>query len=341
MPLFVAELSANHLGSIERALELIDVAAKVGANAVKLQTYDPMRMAGNPDLVIESGPWAGRKMVDLYREAVTPMAWHKRLFHRIRGHGMLAFSSAFSPEDVDALEELGCPMYKIASFELVDLPLIRYAAQTKKPMVISTGMGTMAEIEEAVATALDSGCQDLTVLKCSSAYPAPIEGVNLNTIRDMQDYFAGYTADYFLAKPIKIGFSDHTHGAGAAVAAVVLGATMIEKHLTLSRADGGPDGGFSAEPADFAAMVQAARQAEQALGRVSYGPTEAEKPSLALRRSLWWSEPGKAGTVVRTHCLRTARPATGLAPREMHRVIGKRLMRDVAPGEPVQEADFS
>lgn len=337
-PTFVAELSANHLGSLERALALVDAAAKAGADAVKLQTYDPARMAGNADLQIEAGPWKGRKLVELYREAMTPLNWHKRLFARAGHHGMAAFSSAFSSEDVDALEELGCPVYKIASFELVDLPLIKFAAQTKKPMILSTGMASLHEIEEGMVTALEAGCRDLTVLKCSSSYPA--KDVNISMISDMREYFASYAADYYLAEPIKVGFSDHTRGIGAAVAAIGLGAVMIEKHLTLARADGGPDAMFSAEPAEFAAMVQAGREAFQSIGSVHYGPTEEEAPSLALRRSLWWATPVRAGAVVQQKCIRTARPASGMHPRELPSLIGRKAMRDIEPGTPVLVDDF-
>lgn len=328
-PTFVAELSANHLGSLERALALVDAAAKAGADAVKLQTYDPVRMAGNADLRIEAGPWKGRKLVELYREAMTPLNWHKRLFARAGQHGMAGFSSAFSTEDVDALEELGCPVYKIASFELVDLPLIKFAAQTGKPIILSTGMASLPEIEDGVAMATDAGCRDLTVLKCSSSYPA--KDVNLSTIMDMREYFG---------PAVKIGFSDHTRGIGAAVAAIGLGAVMIEKHLTIARADGGPDAQFSAEPAEFAAMVQAGREAFQSIGTVHYGPTEEEAPSLALRRSLWWAAPVRAGAVVLAKCIRTARPACGMHPRELANLIGRKAVRDVEPGTPVLAADF-
>lgn len=319
-------------------MAVVDAAAYAGATAVKLQTYDPVRMAGNPDLEIEAGPWKGRRLVDLYKQACTPLAWHKRLFARARSHGMAAFSSAFSPEDVDALEDLGCPIYKIASFELVDLPLIKYAAQTKKPMILSTGMATLPEIEEGVVTALDAGCKDLTILKCSSSYPA--KDVNVSTIRDMQDYFAGYSTDYCMKEPIRIGFSDHTRGIGAAVAAIAMGATLIEKHLTLARSDGGPDSQFSAEPKEFAAMVEAGRQAFQSIGTVRYGPTEEEAPSLALRRSLWWASPMRAGAVVQHHCMKSARPALGMAPREFERLIGRTLARDVREGTPLCAEDF-
>lgn len=337
-PYFVAELSANHLGSLERASDLVDIAARAGASAIKLQTYDPMRMAGNEEIEIESGPWRGRRLVDLYREAVTPKVWHKRLFARAKKNGIEAFSSAFSTEDVDLLEELGCPRYKIASFELVDLPLIKYAAQTKKPLILSTGMATLTEIEEAVVEALDAGCNDLTVLKCSSSYPA--KDVNLRTICDLQEYLNAYSADYFMKERIKVGFSDHTRGIGAAVAAITLGAVMIEKHLIEARDLGGPDAAFSAEPEEFAAMVQAGKEAFQSLGTVCYGPTEEEAPSLALRRSLWWAHPGRAGAVVPAHAMRTARPARGVHPREWTRLVGKRLARDVSPGEPVRDTDF-
>lgn len=328
-PFFVAELSANHLGSLDRALALVEEAAHCGADAVKLQTYDPGRMAGNAELKIEGGPWHGRKLVDLYRQAMTPLGWHRRLFNRAKELGMVAFSSAFSTEDVDELENLGCPIYKIASFELVDLPLIRYAAQTGKPMILSTGMATLVEIEEGVETAIAGGCVDLTILKCSSSYPAPHSALNLHSISDMQGYFPEQ----------KIGFSDHTRGIAAAVAAIALGAAVIEKHLILARSSGGPDAEFSAEPAEFALMVKTGREAFEALGSVRYGPTEEEAPSLALRRSLWWAQPGRAGGVVDRHCLRSARPAHGMHTRNLESLIGRTLARDVRAGEPVMEED--
>lgn len=318
-------------------MALIRAAKACGADAVKLQTYQPERMVGNEAIKIEGGPWAGRKMIELYREAVTPLAWHKRLFKEGREQGIEVFSSAFSIEDVDSLEELDCPRYKIASFELLDLSLIKYAAQTQKPVILSTGMATLPEIEEGVDAALDGGCEDLTILRCSSSYPAPLSTVNLNTIKDMQDYFTDYAA----CAKVKIGFSDHTQGFGAAVAAVTLGAVMIEKHLKLKPEDGGPDAAFSADPTTFAAMVNAGRQAVESLGAARYGPTPEERSSLALRRSLWWAEPGEAGEVMHLRAFRTARPALGLAPRELDRLIGKRLARNVCVGEPVREEDFA
>lgn len=267
----VAEISANHLGSLDRALRIVGVAAAAGADAVKLQTYTPEQMA-DPGLIIPRGPWAGRNAVALYREGHTPREWHKPLFERAHSLGLMAFSSVFHPDDVDFLETLGCPMYKISSFELTDLNLIHYAGRTGKPIVISTGMATVEEIYAAVMA--NYGAVDLTLLKCTSAYPASPADANLLTMRAMRQHFC-----------VKVGLSDHTMGMGVAIAAAALGASMIEKHLTLSRADGGPDAAFSMEPSEFAQMVVECRRAAQAVGEVRYGPSAAEAEHLGLRRA--------------------------------------------------------
>jgi sialic acid synthase SpsE len=269
-PFIVAELSANHNGSLDRALRLVDAAAQAGADAVKFQLYDPDKMAPS-DLVIESGPWAGRNARELYREAMTPREWFLPLFEHARRSGIEAFSSVFDADGIAFLEGLGCQRYKIASFEIVDLPLIQRVAQTGKPLIISTGMATLEEIGSAV---FHSGrCDGLTLLKCTSAYPAPPGHANLQTITHLRVMFPH----------VDVGLSDHTLGIGAAVAATVLGASLIEKHLTLFRADGGPDAAFSSEPHEFAAMVKACLEAAQAVGEVRYGPTESERPHLPLR----------------------------------------------------------
>lgn len=270
----VAELSANHLGSLKRALDIVSAAAKAGADAVKFQTFTPEQMVA-PDLHIVAGPWAGRRAVELYRQAHTPREWHADLFTYARELGLEAFASVFHPDDVDFLETLGCPMYKVASFEIIDHALIAHAARTGKPLVISTGMASFAEIDEAVLLAKDAGCLDLTLLKCTSAYPAPASEVNLAAGREM-----GH-----LWRNVRWGLSDHTDGIGVAVAAAALGATMIEKHLTLARADGGPDAAFSMEPHEFAQMVTECRRGALGVGHVRYGPTPAEAPHLALRRA--------------------------------------------------------
>lgn len=278
-PLLVAELSANHLGNFDRAIALVEAAAKAGANAVKTQCFTPEQMA-DPETVIESGPWAGRKLYELYCETYTPRDWHAKLFSCAKELGMIGFASVFHPDDVDFLETLDCPMYKISSFEILDLQLIRHAAKTGKPVVISTGMATLDEIWLAF-DACNQGrpgpkpweCPWPTLLRCTSAYPASAEDAALVSIPDLAHRY-----------DCNVGLSDHTLGLGVAVAAVTLGATMIEKHLTLSRADGGPDAAFSSEPHEFAAMVVACREAAAALGEVRYGPTESEMSSLPLRR---------------------------------------------------------
>lgn len=270
-PLIVAELGASHNGSFDRAYELVEAAAKAGADAIKLQTFMPEQMADEAT-VIASGPWAGRKLLDLYRECHTPRAWHQPLFLKAKSLGMTAFSSVFHPDDVDFLETLDCPMYKISSFEILDLPLIRHAASKKKPLIISTGMASEREIEDAWFST--AGCYPVTMLKCTSAYPSPVSEANLLTMKDWLRPRYAYD----------VGVSDHTLGVGVAAAAVALGASMVEKHLTLSRSDGGPDAGFSSEPHEFAAMVKACHEAAAAIGEVRYGPTESEISSLPLRR---------------------------------------------------------
>lgn len=272
-PFIVAELSANHLGSLERALRIIDEAKRAGADAVKFQTFTVAGMVEDPKAVLTSGPWAGRSLGDLYAEAMTPRSWHQVLFAYARAIGIEPFSTPFTPDDVDFLEEFDCPRYKIASFELTDHALIRYAARTGKPLIMSTGMADRFEIAAAVGIATGAGCGDVTLLKCTSAYPAPPEEANLRTMVDMAGRYI-----------VKTGLSDHTPGIGVAVAAAALGASVIEKHLTLSRADGGPDAAFSMEPDEFAQMVTECRRAAAAMGEIHYGPTDAEKPQLGLRR---------------------------------------------------------
>jgi len=268
----VAELSANHLGSLDRALSIVQAAARAGADAVKLQTFTPEQMAA-PGARIPSGPWFGREAIELYREAHTPREWHASLFALAHDLGIEAFSSVFHPDDVDFLETLGCPRYKIASFELTDHALIRYAARTVKPIIISTGMATEDEIARAAWAADDS--PHLTLLKCTSAYPAPASEANLLTMQRLTVF----------PRCRAYGLSDHTMGIGVAVAAAALGATMIEKHLTLARSDGGLDAAFSMEPAEFAQMVTECRRAVEAVGEVRYGPSAAEAEHLSLRRA--------------------------------------------------------
>lgn len=326
-PFIVAELSANHQGLLQRALDLVAAAAAAGADAVKLQTFTPESMVADPDYVIPDGPWAGRRLIELYAEALTPREWHGPIFRHARALGLPAFSTPFSPDDADFLESIGCPIFKIASFELVDLPLIAHVAAKGKPVVLSTGMASIAEVEEAVSAAVGAGCTDLTVLKCTSAYPAPPAAANLVTMAHMAKRFG-----------CKAGLSDHTLGIAVPVAATVMGAAMIEKHLTIRRADGGPDAGFSLEPHEFAQMVAACRAAAVAVGHVTYGPEPSEHPQLALRRSLWWTKDQAAGT--KATGIRTARPALGLHPRELTRITGQVLARDVRSGQPVQPEDL-
>lgn len=322
-PFIVAELSANHLGSVGRAMTVVDAAARAGASAVKFQTFTPESMVADPAYILPSGPWAGRKLIDLYREAMTPWEWHARLFKFARELDMIPFSTPFDAQAVDFLETLNCPIYKIASFEVTDLPLIHYAAQTGKSLIISTGMATAEEITDAVVTARKAGCKDLTLLKCTSAYPAPASAANLATILDMASYGC------------RVGLSDHSPGIGVAVAAVAMGATVIEKHLTLSRTDGGPDAKFSMEPDEFSQLVTECNRAYEAIGEAKYGPSEAEQSSVNLRRSLYFAKDLKAGQVVQTADIRTARVALGLPPKDLDIVIGRRVTKDVRAGQPV------
>lgn len=271
-PFIVAEIGGNHNGSYSKAQALIDAAALAGADAVKFQCFSPEQMAPS-ELVIESGPWAGRQAVDLYAETWTPRAWFKDLFEYALRRGLVAFSSVFHPDDVDFLQTLDCPIYKIASFELTDTDLIYAAARTKKPLIISTGMATNIEIDVALQIAKYAGNQDVTLLKCTSAYPALLEDANLITLADMRYLHNG-----------AVGLSDHTMGSTAAIVATALGASVIEKHLTLDRNGGGPDDAFSAEPDELRHLVKACREAAKALGQIQYGPTWSEAASLPLRR---------------------------------------------------------
>ena len=273
-PFIVAELSCNHGGSLDRALELVRAAADAGANAVKLQTWTPGTMVSDHAAVMETGPWAGQNLAKLYEEAHTPWHWHKPIFDYAQSRGIEAFSTPFDVGALEFLETLGCPRYKIASFEIIDLDLIKSVAATGKPLIMSTGMATRKEIALATVAAYSQKCRDLTLLKCTSAYPASAEDANLAT---MQALARGYPW-------CGVGLSDHTRGIGVAVGAAALGATVIEKHLTLLRADGGPDAAFSMEPDEFEDMVIACRQAAAAIGRVYFGPTIAEMPMVEVRR---------------------------------------------------------
>lgn len=328
-PFIIAEMSGNHNQSLDRALAIVDAAAAAGAHALKLQTYtaDTITLdvrGGEFDISDAGSLWKGRNLHDLYREAATPWEWHAPIMDRARSHGMACFSSPFDETAVDFLETLEVPAYKIASFENIHLPLIRKVAATGKPLIMSTGMASLAELDEAVTTARQAGCRDLILLKCTSTYPATPANTNIATIPNMRDVFG-----------CQIGLSDHTMGVGVAVAAVALGATVVEKHFTLSRADGGVDSAFSLEPAELAALVTETGRAWQSLGEVTYGPTEAEKKSLVFRRSIYVAEDMKAGDVFDSRNLRIVRPGHGLAPKLIENVMGKRITRDVSKGTPL------
>lgn len=326
-PYVIAELSANHNGSLDAALAIIDHAAAAGASAMKMQTYraDTITLDSNrPEFQITSGKWAGQSLYALYESAYTPWDWHEALFARAKARGVTMFSSPFDATAVDLLEGLNAPAYKIASFEAVDLPLIRYAASTGKPMIISTGMADADEIAEAIAAARDAGCRDLAILHCVSGYPAPAGDYNLRTIPDMMNRFGLVT-----------GLSDHTLDNTTAIAAVALGASIIEKHVTLDRNGGGPDDSFSLEPAEFAHLCSASRTAWDALGAVDYGRKSSERGNAIFRRSLYFVRDLKAGEVITPESVRSVRPGFGAAPKHLDAILGRRVLRDVQAETPV------
>ncbi len=326
-PYVIAELSGNHNGSLETALALVDRAAKTGAAAIKIQTYRPDTITLNsdaPEFCIDDGLWAGRTLYDLYEWAHTPWEWHKPLFDRAATHGITIFSSPFDTTAVDLLEDLNAPAYKIASFEAVDLPLIRYVAQTGKPMIISTGMADMDEIGEAITAAREAGCTNLVVLHCVSGYPAPAEDYNLFTLKDIGKRFGVLT-----------GLSDHTIDNATAIAAVALGAVVVEKHMTLDRQGGGPDDAFSLEPHEFDQLCQGTRTAWQALGHVEYGRKSSERGNQRFRRSLYFVEEIKKGTVIEPNMVRSVRPGFGIPPKHLDEVIGKIAATDIKMNTPV------
>jgi len=325
-PFVVAEMSGNHNQSLERALAIVEAAARAGAHALKLQTYTPDTMTLDLDerdfrISDPDSLWAGRSLYQLYGEACTPWDWHRPLFERARALGMIAFSSPFDATAVDFLESLDAPCYKIASFENTDLQLIRRAAATRKPLIISTGMATVAELEETVQAAREGGCRELVLLKCTSTYPAEPANSNLLTIPDLRRRFG-----------CEVGLSDHTMGVGAAVASVALGASVIEKHFTLRRADGGVDSSFSLEPAEMAQLVAETGRAWQALGSVRYGASDAEQGSLKFRRSLYVVQDLKAGDVLTRENVRAIRPGYGLPPKHLEEVLGRAVRSDVRRG---------
>lgn len=326
-PCVVAELSANHNGSLAAAIALLDAAHAAGADAAKLQTYTPDTLTldcDRPEFRLHGGLWDGRTLYDLYREAHTPWDWHRPLFEHARRIGLTLFSSPFDSTAVDLLEDLGAPAYKIASFEAVDLPLIRYAASTRKPLIVSTGMADLDDIGEAVAAARDAGCTELALLHCVSGYPAPAADYHLRTIPDLAQRFG-----------VVAGLSDHTVSNATAVAGVALGAALIEKHFTLNRAGGGPDDSFSLEPADLAALCRDARTAWEALGRADYTRKPSEAGNAQFRRSLYVVADVRAGEPFTPANVRSIRPGLGLAPKHLDAVLGRRASTDLARGTPL------
>jgi pseudaminic acid synthase len=327
-PFVIAELSGNHNNDRARALALVDAAADAGADAVKLQTYTADTMTLDVDLPafrISGGLWDGRSLYDLYAEASTPWEWHADIFARARQRGLICFSSPFDESSVDFLESLGAPAYKIASLELTDTDLIRHAARTGKPLIMSTGAASLAEIDEAVQTARGAGCRELVLLRCTSAYPALPADANLRTIPVLASAFS-----------CQVGLSDHTMGTHIPVAAVALGATVIEKHFTLSRSDGGVDSAFSLEPAELAALCRQTRDARDALGTVQFGPTSAEQTAYEHRRSLYITEDLAEGDVLTERNLRAIRPGHGLPVKHRASLLGRRVRRSVRRGTPVE-----
>ena len=325
-PFVIAEMSGNHNQSLERALEIVEAAAKTGAHALKIQTYTPDTMTLDLDerefhISDPKSLWAGTSLYKLYGEAYTPWEWHKPIFDRARELGVIAFSTPFDDTAVDFLESLDVPCYKIASFENTDLPLIRRVATTGKPLIISTGMATVAELDESVRVAREAGCKDLILLKCTSTYPATAENTNILTIPHLRELFG-----------CEVGLSDHTMGVGVSVGSVALGAAVIEKHFTLNRADGGVDSTFSMEPAEMAQLVVETERAWQALGKVSYGPTAKEMESLVFRRSLYIVKDLKAGEILTRENVRAIRPGLGLPTKYLHVVLGKAVSRNVSVG---------
>jgi len=325
-PFIIAEMSGNHNQSLERALEIVDAAAETGAHALKIQTYTPDTMTldlNEREFYISDAKslWAGASLYQLYGEAYTPWEWHKPIFDRARERGIIAFSTPFDDTAVDFLESLDAPCYKIASFENTDLPLIRRVAATGKPLIISTGMATVAELDETVRAARGAGCKELILLKCTSTYPATAENTNVLTIPHMRELFG-----------CEVGLSDHTMGIGVSVASVALGATVIEKHFTLNRAEGGVDSTFSMEPEEMAQLVLETERAWQALGQVSYGPTEAERKSLQFRRSLYIVQDLKAGDMLTRDNVRAIRPGLGLPTKYLEQLLGKSVKHEVKKG---------
>jgi pseudaminic acid synthase len=328
-PFIIAEMSGNHNQSLERALEIVEAAAKMGVHALKIQTYtaDTMTLDLDRDEFFindSKSLWKGNTLYSLYEKAYTPWEWHKPIFDKCKDLGIIGFSTPFDFTSVDFLESLDVPFYKIASFENIDLPLICKVASTRKPLIISTGMATIAELGETVAAARAAGCQDLVLLKCTSSYPATPSDSNLRTIPHLRDLFN-----------VQVGLSDHTLGLGVAVASVAVGATVIEKHFTLCRSDGGVDAAFSMEPEEARQLVIETERAWQAMGTIYYGRTDAEEKSLVFRRSLYITEDLKVGDVLTPDNLRAIRPGYGLQPKHYETLLGKTVVIDIKKGTPV------
>lgn len=334
-PFVIAEMSGNHNGSLDRALAIVDAAAAAGAHAVKIQTYTADTMTLDIDkgefaIKDASSLWTGRTLYNLYQEAAMPYEWHKPIFDRCAARGVIGFSSPFDATAVDFLESLGVQIYKIASAEIIDIPLIRRVAQTGKPMIMSTGMTTIEEVGEAIETARANGCRDIVILKCTSIYPAPIGASNVATIPEIQKRFN-----------VHVGFSDHTLGLGASLAAVSMGASVIEKHFTISRADGGVDAAFSAEPAELKQLVEESAAARAAIGEVQLKPAPEEIKSLPFRRSLYITRDMKAGEKFSSENLRAIRPGLGLPPKHIDEFIGRQIASDAMRGTPLAWAHLS
>jgi len=329
-PFIIAEMSGNHNQSIDRALALVDAAAASGAHALKLQTYtaDTITMKGVYTIQDEGSLWQGKELHQLYKEAYTPWEWHQAIFDRAKAHGMIAFSSPFDESAVDFLESLNVPLYKIASFENTHHPLLKKVAKTGKPVIMSTGVATVDDITESVKVLKDAGCKELILLKCTSTYPASPENTNVRTIPDLEHRFG-----------VLAGLSDHTMGIGVGIAAVAMGAVVIEKHFTLRRADGGVDSAFSMEPEELKALVVETERAWLSLGKVSYDLTEKEKKSLEFKRSIYVSSPITKGEVFSEANIKVIRPAKGLHPRYFDVILGKKASRDLQVGHPLESGD--
>lgn len=331
-PYIVSELSANHNGSIERAKKIIEISKKAGADAVKLQTYraDTITMKSNsPEFQINGGLWDGYSLYDLYEWAHMPWDWHKPLFDYAESLGITIFSSPFDETAIDLLEDLNAPAYKIASFEAVDLPLIAYAAQTKKPLIISSGMANLEEIEAAYDTAKENGCEELILLHCVSGYPAPPEEYNLNTLIDIKQRFK-----------VPVGLSDHTIDNTTAITSVALGANLIEKHVTLSRGDGGPDDSFSLEPKDLKELCDQSKIAWQSMGKVDYGLKSSERESVKFRRSLYFLTDVNKGQIITKDHVKSIRPGYGVSPNHINSILGKIAPINFSAGKPVSEENL-